>query len=168
MIVRKRDMLEINAILAKPRGLRKLWHNCATSILHAWRGWTAPVRWGPYHLWPDGWFRFNAPEKPMTFWRKVIEWIWLPFWYGLPFEFFGMTGWLWEVADARYSWTQNGGMIRAPFGGVIESIFRRRRRCEMCGKYFWREGAFNPFRGVNILEEQCSKKCAEDSSSLPF
>jgi hypothetical protein len=143
-------------------------HLEAKSMIVTKRAWRSPVRWGPYHLHEDGWMKLYPPEKPMTFWRKVIVWIWLPLWYGSPFEFWGMTGWLWEVPDARYRFTREGGMIRAPFGGIIESIARRRRRCEMCGKWFWREGAFNPLRGVNIFEEQCSKKCAEDSSSLLF
>lgn len=149
--------------------LGKLWHKCATIIRHTWRGWLAPVQWGPYHLWPDGWFRFQRPEKPMTFRRKLIEWVWLPFWYGLPFEFWGMDGWLWEVPDARYLFTKESGHIRGPFGGMIESIFRRRRRCCMCGKYFWRLGAFNPFYAVNIFEEHCSGTCSEDElSMLPY
>lgn len=151
------------------RLLGKLWHNCAVSIRHTWRGWIAPVRWGPYHLWPDGWFRFQRPEHPMTFWRKVLEWVWLPFWYSLPFHFWGHAGWLWEIADPRSSFAANSGMIRAPLGGVIESYLRRRRRCSTCGKYFLRQDWWNPLAGVNIFEEHCSKECADDElSMLPF
>lgn len=108
-------------------------------------------------------------------WQKFAIII-MQFWYGLPFEYWDFDGWLWEVQDPLQELDQpwrrhltDSGHIRAPFGGMIESIFRRRRQCYMCGKYFWRQGAFNPFYAVNIFEEHCSAKCSEDEiSMLPY
>jgi hypothetical protein len=99
-------------------------------------------------------------------------------WYGSPFHFWGQPGCLWGGTVLPRSWDEffehfdadgpGAGHIRAPFGGILESIIRRRRRCCICNKWFWRQGWWNPLAGVNIFEEHCSKACADaDLDSLP-
>lgn len=94
----------------------------------------------------------------------------LQLWYSSPFHYWGWDGLIWQ----NYTEWENGvlpqqGCIRAPLGGMLEAIFRRRRRCMVCEKFFWRRGAFNPFIGVNIFEECCSRECNDiDLSYLPY
>lgn len=106
-------------------------------------------------------------------------------WYASPFHYWGQPGLLWSPMDSPstvipQSWADffdahdadppkyPPSMIRAPIGGMIESIFRRRRRCVGCGKWFWRMGWWNPLAGVNIFEEHCSKACADSDDPLPY
>ena len=106
-------------------------------------------------------------------------------WWASPFHFWGQAGIIWTDPAAPstvlpQSWTDffdafdadaptySPGYFRAPLGGVVESILRRRRRCVVCNKFFWRQGWWNPFAGMNIFEEHCSKACAdEELDSLP-
>lgn len=55
---------------------------------------------------------------------------------------------------------------RMGFGAMWESVWRRRRRCVICGHWFWRQDAFNPLMGVNIFEEHCSADCAEEDNKM--
>lgn len=110
----------------------------------------------------------DLEKRPILFWLARI-------WWATPFTFWGCSGSLWDVyVWQKFRHRKGGGIyqpgeIRAPVGGVLESIFRRRRRCVACGKYFWRQGAFNPARGVNIFEEHCSGLCADEESGwLPY
>lgn len=47
------------------------------------------------------------------------------------------------------------------WGAAWESVWRRWRRCIICGRWFGRLGWWNPFVGVNVIEEHCSRKCAD-------
>jgi hypothetical protein len=67
------------------------------------------------------------------------------------------TGWWWSLPFHYWS---------LGWRGMWESIWRRRRRCVICGDFFWREGAFNPLMGVNIFEEHCSAGCAEEDNQM--
>lgn len=115
----------------------------------------------------------------------LLEWA-CRAWWASPFHYWGQPGLLWSQADhpatiIPQSWADffdahdadppsyPPGLIRAPFGGMIEAVIRRRRRCVSCGKWFWRRGSWNPLAGVNIFEEHCSKACADDElDSLPY
>jgi hypothetical protein len=101
-------------------------------------------------------------------------------WWASPFHYWGQAGLLWGGSVMPESWDKffndfdadppkrDAGYIRAPFGGMIEAIVRRRRRCVGCGKWFWRQGWWNPLAGVNIFEEHCSKACADEDDPLPY
>lgn len=108
--------------------------------------------------------------------KRRLKELALQCWYSTPCHFWGTGGHLWQdwtlnrFSLQLYLWGwKHPGELPEPWGGMVESIFRRRRRCVVCEKYFWREGAFNPFAGVNIFEEVCSSECNEiDLSILPY
>lgn len=116
------------------------------------------------------------PHRPgdgfRALWLLICKWAFVA-WHYTPMDFWGQPGILWGGTVMPESWDRffnqfdadkpkrEPGYIRAPLGGVIESIFRRFRRCITCGKVFGRKGWWNPLCGVNIFEEHCSGECAE-------
>lgn len=122
--------------------------------------------------------RFFRPGDGFRAAALVIRDLSLAAWYGSPLHYWGWEGCLWQTyrdqlpKDAGYNFgtpIPQPGSIRSPFGGVIESIVRRRRRCIWCQRWFNRKGWWNPLAGVNIFEEHCSQACAdEEIDTLPY